>query len=90
MRDRLQHRLHAMSNGWSEIDVYPSLAVLQSSLTVLIVGGYLFIVGVLAQLVKRFGGAEIFQFQRVFQALTTLTIRANPCYSSLMSNWLRG
>jgi putative PEP-CTERM system histidine kinase len=46
-----------------EIDVYPSLAVLRSSLTVLIVGAYLFVVGVLAQLVKRFGGAEIFQFQ---------------------------
>ena len=49
--------------GFTEIDVYPSTAVLRSSLTVLIVGGYLFIVGVLAQLVSRFGGAEIFQFQ---------------------------
>ena len=49
--------------GWAEIDVYPSSAVLRSSLTVLIVGGYLFIVGVLAQVVRRFGGAEIFQFQ---------------------------
>ena len=45
--------------GWAEIDVYPSPAVLRSSLTVLIVGGYLFIVGVLAQVVRRFGGAEI-------------------------------
>ena len=49
--------------GWAEIDVYPSSAVLRSSLTVLIVGGYLFIVGVLAQVVRRFGGAEVFQFQ---------------------------
>lgn len=49
--------------GWAETPVYPSSAVLRSSLTVLIVGGYLFIVGVLAQVVKRFGGAEIFQFQ---------------------------
>ena len=49
--------------GLAEIDVYPSSAVLRSSLTVLIVGGYLFIVGVLAQVVRRFGGAEIFQFQ---------------------------
>lgn len=47
----------------AEIDVYPSLAVLRSSLTVLIVGAYLFVVGVLAQMVKRFGGAEILQFQ---------------------------
>jgi len=49
--------------GLAEIDVYPSLAMLRSSLTVLIVGAYLLTVGVLAQLVKRFGGAEIFQFQ---------------------------
>ena len=47
----------------AEADVYPSRAVLRSSLTVLIAGGYLFIVGVLAQAVRRFGGAESFQFQ---------------------------
>jgi putative PEP-CTERM system histidine kinase len=47
----------------AEIDVYPSLAVLRSSLTILIVGGYLFIVGVLAQVAQRFGGGETFQFQ---------------------------
>jgi putative PEP-CTERM system histidine kinase len=52
-----------LRTGLAEIDVYPSLAVLRSSLTVLVVGGYLFIVGVLAQLVRRFGGAEVFQFQ---------------------------
>ena len=50
-------------NGLAEIDVYPSLAVVRSSLTVLIVGGYLLILGALAQLAKRSGGAEIFQFQ---------------------------
>ena len=44
--------------GWREIDVHPSSAVLRSSLTVLIVGGYLFVVGVLALVVQRFGGAE--------------------------------
>ncbi len=49
--------------GFAEIDVYPSRAVLRSSLTVLVVGGYLFIVGVLAQIVRRYGGAENFQFQ---------------------------
>ena len=37
---------------WAEIAVYPSSAVLRSSLTILIVGGYLFIVGVLAQVVE--------------------------------------
>src|SRR5262249_47000129 len=51
--------------SWAEIDVHPSTAILRSSLTLLIVGVYLFIVGVLAQLVGRFGGAEIFQFRAV-------------------------
>jgi putative PEP-CTERM system histidine kinase len=50
-------------NGFGGLDVYPSRAVLRSSLTVLIVGGYLFIVGVLAQSVRRFGGSESFQVQ---------------------------
>lgn len=49
--------------GWGEIDVHPSTAVLRSSLTVLLVGGYLFIVGALALVVRRFGGAELFQLQ---------------------------
>jgi putative PEP-CTERM system histidine kinase len=49
--------------GLAEIDVYPSRAVLRSSLTVLIVGAYLFIVGVLAQIVSRMGGVQSFQFQ---------------------------
>jgi len=47
--------------GFAEIDVYPSRAVLGSSLTAFIVGGYLLIVGVLANIVRRFGGAESFQ-----------------------------
>src|SRR5208337_5686241 len=49
--------------GFAEIDVYPSRAVLGSSLTVLLVGGYLFVVGVLANIVRRLGGAESFQIE---------------------------
>jgi hypothetical protein len=41
---------------WVESDVYPSLAVMRSSLTIVVVGGYLFVVGILGQLVSRFGG----------------------------------
>ena len=58
--------------GLAEIDVYPSLAVLRSSFTVLIVGGYLFIVGVAAQIVKRFGGPEFFRLQ-AFMVLLGMT-----------------
>jgi putative PEP-CTERM system histidine kinase len=49
--------------GLAEIDVYPSRAVLGTSLTVLLVGGYFFIVGTLAKLVRRFGGVESFQIE---------------------------
>src|SRR5207237_118393 len=46
--------------GFGEIDVYPSRAVLHTSITVLLTGAYLFVVGVLAQIVARFGGAASF------------------------------
>jgi putative PEP-CTERM system histidine kinase len=46
--------------GFSEIDVYPSRAVLHTSVTVLLTGIYLFVVGVLAQVVARFGGTVSF------------------------------
>lgn len=49
--------------GFTEIDVYPSQAVLRTSLTLLLVGGYLFVVGILAQLVTALGGVDSFQAQ---------------------------
>ncbi len=47
-------------SGFGEIDVYPSRAVLHTSVTVLLIGAYLFVVGVLAQIVARFGGTASF------------------------------
>ena len=47
-------------SGFSEIDVYPSRAVLHTSVTVLLAGAYLFVVGALAQIVAHFGGAASF------------------------------
>ncbi len=52
-----------LRRGFSEIDVYPSRAVLYSSVTVLLAGGYLFVVGVLAQVIKLLGGTGNFQAQ---------------------------
>jgi len=52
-----------LRSGFGEIDVYPSHAVLRTSLTFLLVGAYLFIVGVLAQVVARTGELGTFQFQ---------------------------
>ncbi len=59
-------------SGFAEIDVYPSQAVLQGSFTMLIAGGYLFVVGVLAQIVAAMGGVRHFQAQ-VFLVLVGLT-----------------
>ena len=42
-------------SGFSEIDVYPSRIVLQTSITVLLAGSYLFVVGVLARVLAHFG-----------------------------------
>ena len=50
-------------SGFGEIDVYPSHAVLRTSLTFVLAGAYLFVVGVLAQVVARTGKAGAFQFQ---------------------------
>ena len=50
-------------SGFGEIDVYPSHAVLRTSLTVLLVGSYLFVVGMLAQVVERIGASATFKFQ---------------------------
>ncbi len=49
--------------AFTQIDVYPSRAVLHTSVTVLLGGGYLLAVGVLAQLAGRMGGIGSFQFQ---------------------------
>jgi putative PEP-CTERM system histidine kinase len=50
-------------SGFSEIDVYPSHAVLRTSLTFVLAGAYLFVVGVLAQVVARTGKPGGFQLQ---------------------------
>jgi putative PEP-CTERM system histidine kinase len=47
--------------GFAELDLYPSRSLLRSSVTVFVVGGYLFVVGILANIVSRFGGGESFQ-----------------------------
>ncbi len=50
-------------SGFGKIDVYPSHAALRTSLTFVLAGAYLFIVGVLAQVVARTGKAGAFQLQ---------------------------
>jgi putative PEP-CTERM system histidine kinase len=62
-------------SGFSEIEVYPSRTVLQTSVTVLLAGAYLFVVGVLAQIVTRFGGGRTFPID-AFLVLLGLVVLA--------------
>src|SRR5438477_944831 len=62
-------------SGFIEIDVYPSRAVLHTSVTVLLAGIYLFFFGVLAQIVVHFGGAGSFPLE-AFLVLLGLVILA--------------
>jgi putative PEP-CTERM system histidine kinase len=62
-------------SGFREIDVYPSRVVLHTSITVLLVGGYLFVIGVLAQIVAHYGGAASFQLQ-AFLVLVAIALLA--------------
>lgn len=63
-------------SGMVEIDVYPSGAVIHRSLTVLLVGGYLVVVGVLAQVVNALGGDIGFPLKALFilVAMAVLTL----------------
>ncbi len=73
-----------MRRGFAEVDIYPSRAVLQNSVTVLLAGGYLFVVGVLAQLAATVGDVGSFQLQSVV-VLVGVTVLA----ILLLSNRLR-
>ena len=59
---------------FGDVDVYPSRAVLHTSLTVLVVGGYLLFVGVLAQIVAHLGGSGNFQIQAFLMLLAAVLL----------------
>ncbi len=63
-----------LRSGFAEIDVFPSHAVLQSSVTVLLAGGYLFFVGVMAQIVAHLGGVGSLQTQAFLVLLGTAVL----------------
>lgn len=65
-----------LRTGFAESDVYPSRAVLQGSVTVLVAGSYLFVVGVLAQVVAALGGGEYFQLQALVVLLGIASLAA--------------
>jgi putative PEP-CTERM system histidine kinase len=73
-----------LRSGFGEIDVYPSHAALRTSITFVLAGGYLVVVGLLAQVVARTGNAEAFDLQ----ALVVLLAFAGLAIA-LLSNRLK-
>ena len=61
--------------GHFDLDVYPSHAALQNSLTILLVGAYLLIVGVFAKVVTYLGGDTAFTI-KAFLVLVALVLLA--------------
>lgn len=55
--------------GREDVEIYPSRAVLSGSISVILVGGYLLAVGVLAHLVSYFGRGNYFEIQTVLVLL---------------------
>ena len=65
-----------LRNGFSEIDVYPSVSVLQGTVTLLLAGGYLFVVGFLAQIIAFLGGSGSFKVQAFVVLLGSASLAA--------------
>lgn len=62
--------------GFTDLDVYPSRAVLQSSVTILLVGGYLVAVGILAQALAFLGAGHVFRAQAALVLFATVVLGA--------------
>src|SRR5204863_5341921 len=76
-------------SGFTEIDVYPSRTVLHTSVTVILAGGYLFVVGVLAQIVAHSGTAGRFQLQ-AFLVLLGIALLAVLLLSERLRQRIKG
>lgn len=74
--------------SFSDLDLYPSRALLQGSLTVLLAGGYFLVVGVLAQVVGSLGGAGSFQAQ-AFLILVGVVVLTVLLLSDRFRSWLQ-
>jgi putative PEP-CTERM system histidine kinase len=61
-------------SDFADVDLYPSRAALHTSLTLVVVGGYLFIVGVIAQIVAKMGGSENFQIYAFLMLLAIVFV----------------
>jgi putative PEP-CTERM system histidine kinase len=68
------------------VELYPSHAVLRHSLTILLAGGYLLIVGVLAKVVEWWGGTTAFPL-KAFAVLLALVLLTLLLLSDRVGDW---
>ena len=78
-----------LRNGFVEVDVYPSQSVLQGTVTVLLAGGYLFVVGLLAQFITFLGGTGSFRTQ-AFLVLLAIVLLAVLLLSERLRQRIKG
>jgi putative PEP-CTERM system histidine kinase len=64
-----------LRNGFAEVDVYPSQRFLQGTITLMLAGGYLFALGLLAQIIAFLGGGGDFRIQ-AFMVLVGIVVLA--------------
>jgi putative PEP-CTERM system histidine kinase len=77
-----------LRRGFHQVGVYPSRALFGSSVTVILAGAYLFVVGVLAQFVALLGGLASFQ-SRAFLVLLGIAVLGVLFFSDRLRQRLR-
>jgi putative PEP-CTERM system histidine kinase len=63
-----------LRRGHFDVDIYPSHSLLQKSLTVLLAGIYLIIIGFCANVVASLGGDDAFAFKAFFMLVTLVSL----------------
>jgi putative PEP-CTERM system histidine kinase len=63
-----------LRKGHFDVDIYPSHSILQKSLTALLAGIYLIIIGFFANVVASFGGDNTFAFKAFFILVTMVSL----------------
>jgi putative PEP-CTERM system histidine kinase len=63
-----------LRKGHFDIDIYPSHSILQKSLTALLAGVYLIVIGFFANVVASFGGADAFAIKAFFILVTLVSL----------------
>jgi putative PEP-CTERM system histidine kinase len=72
-----------LRRGLAEADIYPSHSVLENSITIVLAGAYLFVVGILSQIIRHLGNASDFQAQAFIVLLGIAGLATVACSERL-------